>query len=345
MSLETVSRPDMQNEMMRTELLIDHFPIMEHVLDGLEENVLLFRADDNDAGTFKQLGGQSNVDHLLERGVAEFVVRSAGNHLRGTLAAAAPTGMIVNAIVPANAPPEKTDGAIQLWLDKGGNLEDLRLYKYGTCYDDTEQLRQSLLAHLPEAHAFNSEVTIDGQSRLAGQLLEAIPDLNKTVSATGGGGLIAGLTRGFALHAPYVESFAIEAPGSDSLSRTLTNGNEEVLPASNPNRLFGGLCVDYAGPLCVSSLRKQAFPAKNVVGSRLDDIILLARSYEGDYSNAIEPSALVTVAGVINLVNEGRITNRDTVAVIATGHNESPQRLLDQIGVSRFRAASAQVLR
>lgn len=346
MSVKALPKPNSSSRSgVRTELLIDHFPIMNQVLEGIEDNVLLVRADDNEAGTFKQYGGENNVAHLRESGVSEFVVRSAGNHLRGTLVAAAATGMKVIAIVPANAPPEKTDGALKLWQEQGGDPADLRLYKYGSCYDDTEQLRKQYFPHLPEAHAFNSEVTIEGQSHLVPELLEAVPDLNITVSPTGGGGLIAGLTRGFARYAPHVVSYAIEAPGCDSLSRTLRSGSRKVMGASNPNHLFGGLSVDYAGSTCVSSLRKIGFSHKQIASSSLGDILQLAESYQGEYNNALEPSSLVAVAGLINLINEANITKRDKVAVIATGHNESPGRLLAQTSKPRFRAASAHVLR
>lgn len=328
-----------------TERLIDHFPVMEEVLEGMEDQVFLLRADNNPAGTFKERGAGAKITELVQRGHTEMVIVSAGNHLRGGVAQAAPLGVKVTGVVPITAPEEKKTGAKALWAECGGNPEDLTLIAVGHTYDDAMRYASSHLSHAALVPAFDDPTVIENQGGVMRDAAYSLPGLTHTVSATGGGGLIAGMTFYAAEHGLGVTPLAVEARGSDSLSQSLYTGSELPVPASNPNRRYGGLCVEKAGHHVLAVLRKHGFKTDDMTTAYDNDVRALASSYGEHDGNYIEPSSLVAVAGLINFINQGRFRETDIVAVIATGHNENPKRLLEFPTQRQMRVASAQVLR
>jgi threonine dehydratase len=348
MSVEALPRHQPEQslpESLPIERLIDHFPVMEEVLEGMEDRVFLLRADDNPAGTFKERGAGAKITELIEQGHTEMVIVSAGNHLRGGITQAAPLGVKVTGVVPITAPEEKKAGAKALWAARGGNPEDLTLIAVGRTYDDALRFATNHLGHAALVPAFDDLTVIKNQGGVMRDAVYSLPGLTHTVSATGGGGLIAGMTAYSAEHSLDVTPLAVEARGSDSLSQSLNTGGELPVAATNPNRRYGGLCVEKAGRHVLAVLRKHGFTTEGMTTAYDDDVLALASSYGESDRNYIEPSSLVAVAGLINFVNQGRFSDTDIVAVIATGHNENPSRLLQFSAKRQMRVASAQVLR
>jgi threonine dehydratase len=318
---------------------------MDEVLEGIEENVHLVRVDDNPAGTFKDRGSDKVVMRLLDAGVCHVGLASAGNALRGGIQEVAPTGMKFTGVLPVTASDEKYYGSLKLWEECGGKPEDLVLIKYGQTYNESLDYLNITFPTLAKIHAFDDPDVIDGRKTLAYDIAHTLPTVSHTVSANGGGSLITGLTAGFYDLGMSVETLVAEAKGSDSLSRSIVTGSEVPMRASNPNRKYGGLCVDRMSRIALKQLVQLGLTRDRITQARESDVRKLAESYEPGNTDYIEPSSIVAVAGLINFVNQGRFTPSDTVAVIASGHNEHPHRLLTFPSERRMRVASAQVLR
>lgn len=346
MSLEVLSAPnDEPSAPLRVERLIDHFPIMEEVLEGYEDRIHLVRADDNPAGTFKDRGAKEKITMLYDDGARHIAVASAGNHLRGTIQAAAPLGIRLTGALPATAPEEKRIGSEKLWAECGGDPHDLTLISVGSTYDESYGYLREHLPDLPIVHAFDDPVVIDGRKVLAAEIADVLPDVTYTVSANGGGSLLAALTEGFHDLGMPTTTLGVEARGSDSLSRTLESAGDLPVAASDPNRRYGGLCVSKVGHHAVRRLVQLGFTPDRVTQADDTDVLKLIGSYGENETDYIEPSSVVAVAGLINFINQHRFSGSDTIAVIASGHNEHPHRLLQFPAKRSMRIASAHVLR
>lgn len=326
------------------ERLIDHFPIMSDVLEGYEDRVFLYRADASLAGTFKNRGARRAIHHYYDHGDRRFVVPSAGNALRGAISVAAPLGVELVGVVPTSAPEEKKTGARELWIQAGGHPDDMTLVTHGQVFDDAYAHAKNYIHHRL-IEPFDDPQVIAGQGELADEIMNTLPNTRYVIGAVGGLGLGAGLTQRFAQLDTNVETLLAEARGSNSASKTLRSGSEIPLPADNPNRRYGGLCVDRIGHHCLKVMRAHDFDPSNITTAHDQDVEQLADSYETHDRHYLEPSSLVAVGGLINFVNQRRLGPSGDVVVIGTGHNEHPSRLSQHPRGSKLHIASAQILR
>jgi threonine dehydratase len=161
-------------------------------------------------GSFKVRGGLAAVSATLERDPARAVVAaSAGNHGLGVAFAAAKLGAEVTVVVPTGASAAKVSALRQF---------DVRLVLHGEGYREAETHALDLSARRGSRYVspYNDPDVIAGQSTLARELAEQVPDLGTVVVPCGGGGLLAGVVLG--LEGRDVRIVGVESEASPSMS-------------------------------------------------------------------------------------------------------------------------------
>lgn len=277
--------------------------------------------DNNTAGTFKWMSATVGMA-LNESGSERFIVPSAGNFARGATIAAKALNKSVTLVVPHSAPQEKKEGIKQLWPD--GRVSVL---PYGNTFDESLSHARKLAAAGEGTllHPFDDLNVIAGGGVEADRILSLAPDTNNIVVATGGNGQLAGVvSRLTELGRSDVNVYAVEAEGSDSLSRSLTSG--KLVEATSPNARFGGSAVRKCGRVGLDMLARAGYSAGNIVTANDEQVLSLAESYLQDRKDqmteghpAYEPTTLVAVAGLIELQKRGLLRGRTVVS--GSGHN------------------------
>lgn len=328
-----------QPKEVRGELLLDHFPCMEEVLEG-HEDTLLIRLDDNIAGTFKVRGAERAVSHYYEQGDSDFCASTEGNHGLGMVVAVANVEGRLTIYGSRTMARQKIDKMYKVWSELTGRPEDFQILLAG---ENVNEAKKYALAHNNARFVdpFDDPYVIQGQGTAALDTVHTFPDVTDLVMSVGGGGLGAGT-----VSATDRRVHLVEAEGNNSLSKTLRSGRNKILEADKLNPRYGGLRSLKSGQHVVRLLRNNGFDPRNITTADDEVVKGLAASYESwELPHALEGSALVAVAGLVNIINEGRIARNDRVAVFATGHNDSPDKLLTFSDVRRMQVASAQVLR
>ncbi len=286
-----------------------------------KQSIYMLEAGDNEAGTFKWRGALTGAAALKIAGHERLVVPSAGNHARGAVLAARALGMSIDVVVPRSAPPAKREGLRELWNDWHN-----RVHVFGETFDESLAYAYEFADMHDSAllHPYDDEHVIRGQGTAVDDLLREKPDVDHIVLPIGGGGLLAGvLDRLQELGREEIRVTGVEAPGSNSLSRSLAA--DTVTEADAPNLAYGGSAVQFIGTRGLqSALRYANF---EVVTADKSDITYVVDTYvqsrndlmrtDEHFVPAFEPTSLVAVAGLYS----ARRRENEVTVVLGTGHN------------------------
>lgn len=283
-----------------------------------KESIYVLETGDNRAGAFKWRGALVGALALLRAGHERLVVPSAGNHARGAILAAQALGMSIDVVVPRTAPRAKREGLRELWDDPRN-----RVHVHGESFDEalafaneyTEAYGGALL------HPYDDPNVKRGQGTVVNDLLRLKSDVDNIAVAVGGAGLLDGILNELqVLGREDIHVTAVEAPGSNSLSRSLDAG--KLVSAEAPNPLYGGSAVQYIGEGALHSAMR--YPNLSVVTGAQEDVEYITETYVESRKHlmrtdipAFEPTSIVPFAGLYQLDLH---QYRNTV-VIGTGHN------------------------
>lgn len=299
--------------------LENEFPSFARELGGRAlESVYLAEADNNQTGTFKWRGATVAVNMLREAGVSSLVLASAGNHSLGGTWAAREYNMYLDAFIPDAASEAKKQGPRNLWPNAM-----LQTHIGGATYDEAlHRARDWHVSHPESAFlpAYDNLNVIAGAGTLADEILQRRPDVKAIVSASGGGGIAAGvLQRLEALGRTDIQYYAAEAVGSNSMSQSLAAG--EIMDAENPNGRFKGIEVKRIGHHVFEICRRmENLHTLTVADETVDQLM---EGYVQDHADLLrteykEPTTLVGVAAVPQVLQRHP---DETIVVISTGHN------------------------
>jgi threonine dehydratase len=264
-------------------------------------------------GSFKVRGGLAAVAATLEADPGRAVVASsAGNHGLGLAFAASKLGAEVTVVVPTGASAAKVSALQQF---------DVRLVLHGEGYREAETFAMELAAREGGRYVspYNDPDVIAGQSTVARELVEQVPNLGTVVVPCGGGGLLAGIALG--LEGTAVRVVGVESEASPSMSTALAAG--AIVP------------IDVE-PTVADGLAGNLEPGAVTVGIALMHGVEVLTVSEADIRSAMAFSATKTGlvlegAGAVGVaaLRAGIVTTQagtETV-VLLTGRNVSPALL------------------
>ena len=145
-------------------------------------------------GSFKVRGGLAALNATAHDAPGRAIVTcSAGNHGLGVAYASSVLGVHATVVVPATASPVKVAKLRALGAT---------LVEHGNDYGPAERYALDVAARDGAIFIspYNDTAVIAGQSTLATELLEQLPEVSRVICPIGGGGLASGLVLGFEGH-------------------------------------------------------------------------------------------------------------------------------------------------
>ncbi len=277
----------------------------------------------NPTASFKDRPISVGVNKAIEAGASNVVTASSGNAAAALSALSARSGLNVTTFVPGETPL----GKIAQLLMYGANVFPVREDKEKG--DPTVKMMKKTWKEfgwhpVPSFGTFNP-YQLEGGKSMAFEILEQldyeVPDFVSI--PIGGAGLFVGNYRGFRdfKKLGFIKELprlgAIQASGCAPLVEAWKE-NKDMETWRNPETIAGGLADPYTWDWDVA--RKGLKETDGLAEEVDDDLIFEAErmlaKYEGIF---VEPSGAASLAGVMKLLEDGKLDRSDTIVVQATG--------------------------
>jgi threonine dehydratase len=264
------------------------------------------------AGSFKVRGAFTTVLGAPQP-PSSLVAASGGNHGLAVAYAGHALGIQTRVFVPRNAPAVKVGAIAALGAE---------VTQVGTTYAEALEASQEAAsrAGVLALHAYDAWGTVTGQGTLGTEIAEQVPDVDCVLVAVGGGGLMAGVTRGLAGARPAARVVAVEPEACPTLHRALADGGPVDVAV-------GGVAADALG---ASRLGSIAWRTVQEHGTRSllvpDEAITEARDWLWRTARvAAEPAGAAAVAAVLSGAYQPVGTQR--LCLVVCGGNADPAGL------------------
>ena len=311
----TIDRSAIEEAAARIAPYVRHTPVIRLLAGdlGLAFPVTLKLELLQHAGSFKPRGAFNRILAAREAGElppSGVIAASGGNHGAAVAYAAQALGLTAEIFVPEHTPDSK-----RARIESCG----ARLFRGGAAYVEAlaaSRQRQAETGAM-EVHAFDHEHVLAGQGTTAREFAADAPELTHVLVATGGGGLIGGMS---AWYAGGTHVVSVEPEGCPALHDALAAGQ----PVPSP---VGGIAADALGAKQVGALM---FPiAQAYVGTAVlvtDAAIVAAQRLLWDRMRLIaEPGGATALAALLSgtwVPPEGA-----HVGVLVCGSNTDPAKV------------------
>lgn len=266
------------------------------------------------AGSFKIRGAYVRMARLSPEEQARGVVAaSAGNHAQGVALAAQLLGIDAVVYMPVDAALPK----IAATKEYGA---EVRLHGHSVDEALVEARAEEERTGRVLIHPFDHADIVAGQSTLALEILEQVPDVGTIVVPLGGGGLAAGIQAVVAEVAPHVRVIGVQAARAAAYPASLAAG----VPTRAPelHTMADGIAVGTPGAVPFALLQEHGCEVRTVSEEDLSRALLLVAERA---KLLVEPSGAAGVAAVM-AAPPGDLAG--PVVVLLSGGNIDPLVLL-----------------
>lgn len=254
--------------------------------------------------SFKVRGALFAIRSLAAR-PERVVAASTGNHGLGVAYAAQMTGIRATVYAPTGANPAKL-AAIRTW--------GAEVVEAGTYWEDalSAARAEATVPGTALIHSFDDPAIVAGQSTVAFEIVEQVPEVSTVIAAVGGGGLISGI--GAALHflAPDCTVWGAEPASGPRLARSLETG--ERVEVARFTSIADGLAARALSELTYDTCRRHVAGSTSVTEEEL--LSAVARIFRADRL-LVEPSGAAPVAALLRR----REALSGTVVCVISGSN------------------------
>ncbi|UCH36278.1 MAG: pyridoxal-phosphate dependent enzyme [Armatimonadota bacterium] len=293
----------------------------------------------NPTGSFKDRQVSVGISHALdaaggagaqhavsrqERGDAQFYVVSSGNVAAAAAAYSARAGAECWVIAAAWASAAKLR-QVQLC---GAHVVRVEGDSAEQLFRLAEEAAAESGWHSLSTAARSDPFNIVGARTIAGEIVEQMPAPDWVVAPVGGGGLLGSIWQGFQDAARLRQELklprfaAVQAAGCAPFVRAVEREWSAEQACANPwqdaHTIAGGLADDipFDAHVALPAVRESGGLAVAVSEEDITHAQRLLAEREGLF---IEPSGVVSVAGMLELITDGRIARGDTVCCLLTG--------------------------
>ena len=269
-------------------------------------------------GSFKVRGAVAAVSAaVLERPDVAVVTCSAGNHGLGVAYAAQLLG------VPATVVLSTVASAVKVAKLKGFDIE---LVQHGDTFAEAQDFALALAEqrHATFISPYNDPSVIAGQSTVATELLDELPELAHLLVPVGGGGLLSGIGLALQGHSSNVHLLGLQPSSYAAMVASLFAGH--AVDIDFHDTIADGL----AGAIEEGSVTIGIINDLGIKVVTLEEAQIRAavRTAAVDHGLVLEGSAAIALAAAeLGMVPFGD----GPVAMIATGRNITPSLLAELI--------------
>ncbi len=265
-------------------------------------------------GSFKIRGAYTRMLNLSdEEKAAGVLAASAGNHAQGVALAARYLGIRATVYMPTTAAipkVEATRGYGAETILAGATVDEA----LEAASKDSERTGRTIV------HPFDHLDIVRGQATLGLEIAEQIPDAQTVLVPTGGGGLLAGISR--AIHLSLgreVDVIGVQAQGAASYPDSIARG--VPVPLSRMATMADGIAVGRPGDVPLEIVRREVDRIDLVSEEEMSQALLLLAERA---KLVVEPSGAVGVAAAI----AGAGTWKGPLVIVLTGGNIDPLLLM-----------------
>lgn len=255
-------------------------------------------------GSFKERGAVNVVTKLFEENEQRTVcAASAGNHALALSHHSRRFGLPCVLVMPKNAPLVKVQSA----QSRGATV-----ILEGQTFDDSYAYARSLASDRGYVFVspFDDPLVIAGQSTLAHELLEQLPDFDSVIVPVGGGGLISGISLVIKERRPDVHVLGVQSEWVNEWKR---HGHSKHL--IKPVSIADGIAVkkigDITGPIIERNVDKLVTLSENAIASSMITLLETERA-------VVEGAGAAALGGLL----QGHLPgDKKKVVVVISGSN------------------------
>lgn len=272
--------------------------------------------------SFKERGACNKLSQLTPEERARGVVAmSAGNHAQGVAYHAQRLGLRAVIVMPRFTPGvkvERTQGFGAEVLLVGDTLEEARAHAYELAERDG----------LTFVHPYDDPAIVAGQGTIALEMLDEQPDLETLVIATGGGGLIGGISVAAQAIKPGIEVVGVQALRFPAMVNAVTGSHWP----QGRNTIAEGIAVGTPGTLPLEIVRRHVADWLLVDEGEIEQAIVMLLEIE---KTLVEGAGAVGLAALLR--QPERFRGRK-VGLVLCGGNIDPLLLASIIERGMVRA-------
>lgn len=291
----------------RTPLQFNH-----HLSEKYQANVYLKREDLQVVRSYKLRGAYNKIASLAPEVRSKGVVcASAGNHAQGVAFSCRNLEIDGKIFMPAPTPRQKISQT-EMWGN--GRIE---IILTGDTFDDCQKAaiayaNENGMTFIPP---FDDLKVIEGQSTVAAEILEDLPEVEQIFIPIGGGGLAAGISSFFKRVNPKVTCIGVEPEGAPSMQAAFENGGPIEL--DKINKFVDGASVKKVGDLNYQLVKENIDSLKSIPEGKVCTCIL--ELYNKD-AIVVEPAGALSIAALE--FHKEQIKGKTVVCVISGGNND-----------------------
>ena len=232
------------------------------------------------------------------------ITASAGNHAQGVAYAASKYGVKATVVMPTSTP------LIKVNRTKGYGAE---VVLYGDVYDESCNYAMKLAEEqgLTFVHPFNDLDVATGQSSVAMEILEELPDADYILVPVGGGGLVTGVATLVKMISPRTKVIAVEPEGANCLQESIKAGHVVTLP--EVNTIADGTAVKTPGDKLFPYIAENI---DDVITVPDEELIVAFLDMVENHKMIVENSGLLSVAAAKHI----HATGKKIVSILSGGN-------------------------
>ncbi len=272
--------------------------------------------------SFKERGACNKLSQLTPEERARGVVAmSAGNHAQGVAYHAQRLGLRAVIVMPRFTPGvkvERTQGFGAEVLLVGDTLEEARAHAYELAGREG----------LTFVHPYDDPAIVAGQGTIGLEMLQEQPDLETLVIATGGGGLIGGISVAAQAIKPGIEVVGVQALRFPAMVNAVTGSHWP----QGRNTIAEGIAVGTPGTLPLEIVRQHVADWLLVDEGEIEQAIVMLLEIE---KTLVEGAGAVGLAALLHQPERFR---GKKVGLVLCGGNIDPLLLASIIERGMVRA-------
>ncbi len=272
--------------------------------------------------SFKERGACNKLSQLTPEERARGVVAmSAGNHAQGVAYHAQRLGLRAVIVMPRFTPGvkvERTQGFGAEVLLVGDTLEEARAHAYELAEREG----------LTFVHPYDDPAIVAGQGTIALEMLQEQPGLETLVIATGGGGLIGGISVAAQALKPGIEVVGVQALRFPAMVNAVTGSHWP----QGRNTIAEGIAVGTPGTLPLAIVRQRVADWLLVDEGEIEQAIVMLLEIE---KTLVEGAGAVGLAALLHQPERFR---GKKVGLVLCGGNIDPLLLASIIERGMVRA-------
>ncbi len=274
----------------------------------------------NPTGSFKDRGMSVGITKAMELGVDTVGCASTGNTSASLAAYAARAGLKCVVLLPA--------GKVALGKLAQAMFHGAQVLSVRGNFDQALEAITSLALE-GQLYLLNSinPYRLEGQKSIGYEIVDELgwKSPARIILPVGNAGNISAIWKGITeFHqAGFIDDLprmtGIQAEGAAPIAQAVWEGNDDIVPVENPETVATAIRI--GAPVSSKKAIRAIYESNGLAETVSDEEILNAQKLLARTEGiGVEPASAASIAGLIKLVNTGKIDKGEQIVCVVTGH-------------------------